>query len=208
MFRRFYQHLRITIAGTLELWWLPVLMGLATAATVWVVWYYTEIPCTPANAIDYQCNPSAIARYIDAEILSRCITLGAIVATLVGGLNIYMFIKEREARVAAENRLAEERHTKDELLEEWRAERQQWQEQLTEERRRADEQLTEERRRADEQLTEERRRADEQLTEERRRADEQLAEERRRADENQRALLATIAELVAHENGNGSSNKP
>ena len=101
--------------------------------------------------------------------------MGAIVATLVGGLNIYMFIKEQEARIAAENRLAEERHSKDELLEEWRAERQQWQEQLTEERRRAD---------------------------------EQLAEERRRADENQRALLATIAELVAHENGNGSSNKP
>ena len=90
MFRRFYQHLRTTIVGTLELWWLPALMGLATAATVWVVRYYTKIPCTPANALDYQCNPIAIAiaRYIDAEILGRCVTLTAIVATLVGGLNI------------------------------------------------------------------------------------------------------------------------
>ena len=49
-----------------------------------------------------------------------------------------MFVKEREARIAAENRLAEERRSKDELLEKRRAERQQWQEQLAEERRRAD----------------------------------------------------------------------
>ena len=143
MFRRFYQHLRTTIAGTLELWWLPALMGFATAASVWVVWYYTKIPCTPANALDYQCNPSAIASYIDSEVLGRCITLGAIVATLVGGLNIYMFAKEREARIAAENRLAEERRNKDELLQELR-------EELREERHRADERVAEERRRADE----------------------------------------------------------
>ena len=69
------------------------------------------------------------------------------------------------------NRLAEERQSKDELLEEWRAERRQWQEQLAEERRRAA---------------------------------AQLAEQRRRADKNQRVLLATIAKLVGHENGNGS----
>ena len=204
MFRRFYQHVRTTIVGTLELWWLPALMGLATAATVWVVWYYTKIPCTPANALDYQCNPSAIARYIDAEILGRCITLGAIVATLVGGLNIYMFVKEREARIAAENRLAEERQSKDELLEEWRAERQQWQEQLAEERRRADE-----------QVAEQRRRAEEQVAEQRRRADEQVAEQRRASDANQQVLLTTIAdlteriaELAARNHGNGSSNAP
>ena len=189
MFRRLYRHLRTTIVGTLELWWLPALMGLATAAAVWVVWYYTKIPCTPANALDYQCNPSAIARYIDAEILGRCITLGAIVATLVGGLNVYMFVKEREARIAAENRLAEERQSKDELLEEWRAERQQWQEQLAEERRRADEQ--------------------------RRRAAEQVSEQRRVSDANQQVLLTTIAdlteriaELAARNRGNGSANEP
>ena len=196
MFRRLYQHLRTTIAGTLELWWLPALMGLATAATVWVVWYYTKISCTPANALDYQCNPSAIARYIDAEILGRCITLGAIVATLVGGLNIYMFVKEREARIAAENRLAEERQSKDEMLAEWRAERRQWQEQLAEERA-------------------ERQQWQEQLAEERRRADEQVAEQRRVSDANQQVLLTTIAdltgriaELAARNHGNGSANEP
>ena len=157
-------------------------MGFATAATVWVIWYYTKISCTPANALDYQCNPSAIARYIDAEILGRCITLGAIVATLVGGLNIYMFVKEREARIAAENRLAEERQSKDELLEEWRAERQQWQEQLAEERRRADEHAAEQRRVAD---------ANQQvlLT--------TIAD-----------LTERITELAARNHGNGSANEP
>ena len=68
MFRRFYQHLRTTIAGTLGLRWLPALMGFATAASVWVVRYCTKMPCTPANALDYQCDPSAIAGYIDSEV--------------------------------------------------------------------------------------------------------------------------------------------
>lgn len=179
--RRFYQYLKTAIIDTAELWWFPALMGTATVAVVWAVWYLTKVPCTVANAVAYQCNPSAIANYIDVEILARCITLGAIAATLAGGLNIYMFAKEREARIAAENQLAEERKNKDKLLEEiraeWRAERQAerqyWQEQLTEERRRSDEQLT---------------------------------EERRRSEETQRVLLAAIAELTARSNGNGSAN--
>ena len=64
-------------------------------------------------------------------------------ATLTGGLNIYMFAKEREARIAAETQLAEERKSKDELLEEFR-------EESKAERRRSDERLSEERRRSDE----------------------------------------------------------
>ena len=74
----------------------------------------TKVPCTLANAVAYQCNPSTIANFIDVDILSRCITLSAIVATLAGGLNIYMFAKEREARIAAETQLAEERRRSDE----------------------------------------------------------------------------------------------
>ena len=102
---------------------------------------------------------------------------------------MFLYAKEREARIAAENRLAEERQSKDELLEEWRAERQQWQEQLAEERRRADEQ--------------------------RRRADDQATEQRRVADANQQVLLTTVAdlterisELAARNRGNGSANEP
>ncbi len=132
MLRRFCHRLNITVTGTAGFWLAPALLGLATGAVAWTVWYLTKVPCTPANAVAYQCNPSTIANFIDIDILSRCITLSAIVSTLAGGLNIYMFAKEREARIAAETQLAEERQ---------RAE---------EERRRSDERMAEERRRADE----------------------------------------------------------
>ena len=84
LLRHFCRRITISLSATIELWWFPVLAGTAIAVIVWVVWYLTEVPCTPANAIDYQCNPSAIARYIDSEILTRCITLGGLVATLGG----------------------------------------------------------------------------------------------------------------------------
>ena len=98
-----------------------------------------------------------------------------------------MFAKEREARIAAETQLAEERKSKDELLEEFR-----------------------------EESKAERRRSDERLSEERLRADEWLAEERRRSDETQQVLLAAvtdltskIAELVERNTGNGpTSGRP
>ena len=139
MLRRFSHRLNITVTGTAGFWLAPALLGLATGAVAWTVWYLTKVPCTPANAVAYQCNPSTIANFIDIDILSRCITLSAIVSTLAGGLNIYMFAKEREARIAAETQLAEERQRAEE--ERQRAE---------EERRRSDERMAEERRRADE----------------------------------------------------------
>ena len=125
------------------------------------------MPCTPANAIDYQCNPSAIARYIDSEILYRCITLGGLVATLAGGLNVYMFAREREARIAAEKQRDEDR--------------QRYAEQRDEDRRRFDEQRDEDRRHFEAQLQEERRRSE---------------EDRRRSDANQQAMLAALAGLT------------
>lgn len=134
--RHFYRRITIVLAETIELWWLPALAGTTVAVILWVVWFWTEVPCTPANAIDYQCNPSTIARYIDSEILARCITLGGLVATLTGGLNIYMFAREREARVAAESQLAEERQRFAEQRDE---DRRQFEERLAEERRRSDE---------------------------------------------------------------------
>ena len=188
MLRRFGQRLKTTFVGTAEFWWLPALLGMLTAAGTWTVWHFTKITCTAANALEYQCNPSLIASFIDVDVLSRSITNGAILATLAGGLNIYMFAKEREARIAAEERLAEERKGKDELLEEFRLERRRWEEQLAEERRRSDQ----------------------RFDEERQRAEERIAEERRRAEEIQQAMLAAITNLTAqiaesgHQgNGNG-----
>ena len=145
MLRHFYRRFTITLAGSIELWWFPVLAGTATAVIVWVVWYLTEVPCTPANAAAYQCNPGSIARYINSDILGRCITLGAIVATLAGGLNIYMFAKEREARIAAEKGRE--------------ADRQRFEEQRQEDRQRFEEQRQEDRQRFEEQLQEERQRS-------------------------------------------------
>ena len=186
MLRRFCHRLNIAVTGTAGFWLAPALLGLATGAVVWTIWYLTKLPCTLANAVAYQCNPSTIANFIDVDVLSRCITLSAIVATLAGGLNIYMFAKEREARIAAETQLVEERKSKDELLEEFR-----------------------------EESKAERRRSDERLSEERLRADEWLSEERRRSDETQQVLLATItdltskiAELAERNTGNGPPNEP
>ena len=176
--RHFYRRITITLADTIELWWFPVLAGTAIAVIVWAVWYLTEVPCTPANAIDYQCNPSAIARYIDSEILYRCITLGGLVATLAGGLNVYMFAREREARIAAEKQRDEDR--------------QRFAEQRDEDRRRFEEQRQEDLRRTEEQRQEERRHFEAQLQEERRRSEE----DRRRSDANQQAMLAALAGLT------------
>lgn len=176
--RHFYRRITIVLAETIELWWLPVMAGTAVAVILWMVWFLTEVPCTPANALAYQCNPSTIARYIDSEILARCITLGGLVATLAGGLNIYMFAREREARVAAETQLVDER--------------QRFAEQRDEDRQRYDE----DRRRWEEQRQEDRSRSEEQRDEDRRQFEERLAEERRRSDENQQALLSAIAGLT------------
>ena len=110
---------------------------------------------------------------------------------------MFMFAKEREARIAAEELLAQERKSKDELLEEFRLECRRWEEQLAEERRRSDQRRDEARRRWEEQLAEARR-----YTEERR------AEERRRAEEIHQAMLAAITNLTAQiaefgQQGNG-----
>ena len=147
LLRHFYRRITIVLAETIELWWLPVLAGTTVAAVLWVVWFLTEVPCTPANAAVYQCNPEPIARYIDSEILARCITVGGLVATLTGGLNIYMFAREREARVAAEKQRDEERR----LFAEQRDEdRRQFEERREEDRRQFEVRLAEERRRSDE----------------------------------------------------------
>ena len=185
MLRHFYRRFTITLAGTIELWWFPALAGTATAVIVWVVWYLTEVPCTPANAAAYQCNPSPIARYINSDILGRCITLGAIVATLAGGLNIYMFAKEREARIAAEKGREADRQRFEE-------QRQHFEEQRQEDRRRFEEQLQEERRRSEAHREEERRRSEA----DRQRSEAQREEERRRSEETHQAMLAAIAGLT------------
>ena len=106
-------------------WGGPIILSLAVAAVVWTVWYFTKAPCTPTAANNGLCNPGAIARFINVEILLGSGGAALAVGALKGGYNRYMMNREREARRQAEQQLAEERE---------RSERQ-----IAEERKRIDE---------------------------------------------------------------------
>ena len=114
---------------------LPVAAALAALAVTWAVWYFTGNRCSTELAAATGCNASPVAAFINPALLKDIVTNSAIAATGGGIWSYIMITRERRAREAAEQALAQERQ---------RAE---------EERRRADE----ERQRADE----ERRRADE-----------------------------------------------
>ena len=93
-----------------EILWLPLLIGMVTAAATWLIWYYTATPCLPEAALLHYCNPARIARYVNVEIWARCLTLGTLAGGLIGGgVNYTMFSRERAARIAAETIAAEER---------------------------------------------------------------------------------------------------
>lgn len=98
-----------------EILWLPLLVGLVVAGVTWLIWYYTSIPCAPELAGSHYCNPSPVAKYINAEIWTRCLTLGTLSGGLIGGgVNYAMFSRERAARIAAETIAAEERKLREE----------------------------------------------------------------------------------------------
>ena len=162
---------------------LPALFAILTAAVTWLIWYYTNTPCTLELAERTSCNPATVARYIGVDIYGRMLTYSAITAAAGGVWNYNMFTKMR-AQIAAERQRA------DEAIK-----------QLAEYRRQADE----ERRQTDE----ERRQTDEERRQERDTFMALLAEERRRSDENQQAFMAALsditsqmAQLMQQRNGN------
>jgi len=112
---------------------LPVAAGLAALAVTWVVWYFTGDRCSEELAAATGCNASAAAAFINPALLKDILTNSAIAATGGGIWSYIMVSRERRAREAAEQALAQERQR------------------VEEERRRAEERVEEERRRAEEE---------------------------------------------------------
>ena len=179
-----------------EVLWLPALCVIVTATLSWLIWYHTSVPCTADLSRFTGCSPAPLARYITIDIFGRILTYSALTGAGGGVWNWNMISKERAARRAAENRVAE-------------AERA-----LAEERNRADEerQLADEQRQrayADQQalwasLNEEKQALLAALAEERRQAAEerrQAAIERQRADEERQQAAKDRADLMAMVSG-------
>lgn len=108
---------RTTIGDVVELIWIPTLLALSMAAATWTVWYYTHTVCTFEIASLTGCNPASIARYLDIDIFGRMLTYAVLVGGLGGFWRYDMIRKERAARIAAQNQLAE-------LQKRWQEERQ------------------------------------------------------------------------------------
>jgi len=170
----------------------PALFAIVTAAITWVIWYYTNTPCTAELAASIGCNPATIARYIDIDIFGRMLTYSAITAAAGGVWNYNMFTKMR-AVIAAETKRANEAEQR---LAEYR-------QQVEEERRQA---MEERQRQADErqrQADERQRRWEEEF----RRSEEERRQEHRAFMAALSELTAEIAILRRHRNGNGQSGQ-
>lgn len=129
---------------------LPTLFAIVTAAATWIIWYYTNTPCTLELAARSSCNPAEIARYVNVDIFGRMLTYSAIVAAAGGVWNYNMFTRMR-AQIAAERQRADEAikqlaEYRQQTEEERRRERQAFFEALAEERQ----WIAEERQRSDE----------------------------------------------------------
>lgn len=122
---------------------LPVLLAIAAVAATWLVWYFTNVSCSPELTETTGCNPAQIARYINLDLLNKMMT-HAVIAGGGGGLWSYaMTTRQRKAIESLERQLAEERERADARI--------------AEERERADARIAEERERADARIAEERR---------------------------------------------------
>ena len=130
-----------SVADIVEVVWLPALLALVTAASTWLVWYYTHTVCTPEVAALTGCNAGSVAKYVNVDVFGRMLTYGGLVGGLGGFWRYDMIKKERAARIAAQNQLAE-------LQKQWQEERQGLMEELAEARRLADERAAEERQQA------------------------------------------------------------
>lgn len=176
-----------------ELLRLPALFATITAVVTWLIWYYTNIPCTPELATVIGCNPATIARYINVDIFGRMLTYAAITGTAGGVWNYDMFTKMRAAIAAersradeAEKQLAEERQQSE-------AERRRAEEQRQQDREAFMAALAEERQRSNE----ERRLLQQRSDEERQRSDEARRQMQQQATENQQAFMAALTEITA-----------
>ena len=152
---------RRTVRDIIEVVWLPALLALITAASTWLIWYYTHIACTPEVAALTGCNPSTIARYINVDVFGRMLTYGGLVGGIGGFWRYDMIKRERAARIAAQNeavelrkQLHEERVKNAAIREEQRQRREEEQRLREEERQR---QWTEERQLMMQQAAEDRR---------------------------------------------------
>ena len=156
------------IADVVEIVWLPALLAMVTAASTWLIWYYTHTVCTTDVAALTGCNPGSIAKYVDVDVFGRMLTYGGLAGGIGGFWRYDMIKKERAARIAAQMQVVE------------------LQKQLEEQRARNAAISDEQRRLA----AEERRLADERAAEERR-----LAAEDRQAF---RAALSELTAEIAH----------
>lgn len=177
----------ISIRDAWELARMPALFTIVTAAVTWLIWYYTNTPCTLELADRTSCNPAAIAKYINVDIFGRMLTYSAIVAAGGGAWNYSMFTRMR-AEIAAE------RNRADETAQQFAEYRQQVEEERRQERRQAEEERRQEREAFMTALAEERRRSD---------------EERRQM---QQAFIAALTEITAQaaqqRNGNNGDAPP
>ena len=159
---------RATFRDVAELLWMPGLLAIATAASTWLIWYYTNTVCTLEIAALTGCNPGSIAKYVNVDVFGRMLTYGGLVGGIGGFWRYDMIKRERAARIAAQMQVAE------------------LQKQL-EEQRAKNATIREEQRR---QAEEERR----QAAEERR----QAAEERRQEHQAFMAALTELTAELAH----------
>ena len=150
---------------------LPALFAIVTAAVTWLIWYYTNTPCTLELAARTDCNPATIARYINVDIFGRMLTYSAITAAAGGVWNYNMFTRMR-AQIAAERQRADAAVQR-----------------ADEERQRADAAVQQ----MAEYLRQEHETFMAALAEERQRS----AEERQRSDENQQAFITVLSDITA-----------
>ena len=112
--RRWYNGVLNMLGYDAEFWRGPVILGAVLAALTWLVWLFTKVPCTIDNAANGFCNPSALAAYINVDIMSRSTAAWLGATTLTGGINAIMLIRERQRTEEAQQLLAEERRRFDE----------------------------------------------------------------------------------------------
>ena len=167
----------------------PALFAIITAAAAWLIWYYTNTPCTLELAERTTCNPAVIARYINVDIYGRMLTYAAITAAAGGVWNYNMFTKMRAAIATEKQRADTERQRADAAQQRAAAEQQRA---AAEQQRAAAalQQMAEYR----QQVEEERRQAAE---ERQRRMEEDRRVTMQQNAEINRAMLTALAELTA-----------
>ena len=200
--------MRHTLPEIAEAVWLPIVAGLLAAGATWLVWFYSTVHCTPANAAALMCEVTPLGRYLTAAILHDCIIHASIAMTLTGGSDIMLFLRERRRNVALAEQVKVAQERAREKAEEERQRAAEERRLAAEERQRAEQRATEERRLATEErrlAAEERQRAEQRAAEERRLYAEERQRAEQRMEEQHQAMLTLIAKLsdTIDRNGQG-----